>query len=241
LIDIREVTCSYGGAEALSGVSLRVSRGESVAFIGPNGSGKSTLLKLVSGVVLPDSGGYSFDGRQVDARALRDHAFARRFHQRVGLLFQSSDTQLFCASVHEEIAFGPRQMGFDEARVNVRVRDCMDLLRIGHLSARAPWHLSEGEKRRVALASILSLNPDVLALDEPMNGLDPRTKRTLREVLLALRAAGTTILCSTHDFAYVEGLFSRAVVLSERHTIVRDDGYGAVIADTPFLESQNIV
>jgi cobalt/nickel transport system ATP-binding protein len=241
MLDIRDVTCSYDGAEALSSVSLRIERGESVAFVGPNGSGKSTLLKLVNGVVLPDSGCYSFDGRQIDRKALKDTAFAKSFHQRVGLLFQNSDAQLFCASVSEEVAFGPRQMGLDEAEVDARVRDCMTLLSISHLSARAPWHLSEGEKRRVALASVLSLNPDVLALDEPMNGLDPKTKRSLREVLVSLLAAGKTILCSTHDFAYVEGLFARAVVLSESHTIVRDDSYGAVIADTPFLVSQNIL
>jgi len=241
MIRLRDVSYSYDGCAALSHVDLAVARGESVAFIGPNGSGKSTLLKLINGIVLPDAGGYSFDGDEITRQRLGDQAFAKRFHQRIGFLLQNPDAQLFCPVVREEIAFGPRQMGLDESAVADRVFDCLELLEIEHLALRAPHHLSEGEKRKVALASVLALNPEVLVLDEPMNGLDPRTKRFLRELIVSLRDAGKTILCATHDFLYVEGIFQSVVVFSEDHRIVRTGSYKAILSDTDFLEARNIL
>jgi len=241
MIELCDVSYSYDGIPALSHVTLRVQQGESVAFIGPNGSGKSTLLKLINGIVLPAGGSYFFEGEDITRARLQDTRFAKRMHQRIGLLFQNVDAQLFCTAVYDEVAFGPRQMGFDQDAVDARVRDCLQLLSIEHLACRAPYHLSEGEKRKVALASVLALNPEVLALDEPMNGLDPKTKRFIREVTLSLIAAGKTILCSTHDFTYVDGLFARAVVISEQHCIVRDDDYRAVLDEPAFLASLNII
>ena len=240
MIRLLNVSCAYDGCPALRDVTLHVAPGETVALIGPNGSGKSTLLKLLNAVVLPDAGSYRFSGEEVSRQRLKDPRFARGLHQKIGFLFQRSDSQLFCPSVREEIAFGPRQMGLSEREVAERVSDCAALLRVGQLMERAPWHLSEGEKRKVALASVLALNPDVLTLDEPMNGMDPRTKRLLRELLLSLGRAGKTILCATHDFAYVEGLFTRAVVFSEDHRIVREGPFETVVSDRDFLESVNL-
>jgi cobalt/nickel transport system ATP-binding protein len=240
MIRLRRISYSYEARPALRDVDLDVARGDAIAFIGPNGSGKSTLLKLLNAIVLPDSGRYVFEGGEVTRHALAGQVFAKRFHQRIGLLFQNPDSQLFCSSVREEIAFGPRQMGFSEEEVAARVTDCAELLGIAHLADRAPWHLSEGEKRKVALASVLALNPEVLALDEPMNGLDPRTKRFLRGLLLSLRSVGKTILCATHDFRYVEGVFTRAVVFSDDHRIIREGSYDAVVSDRPFLEATNL-
>lgn len=241
MIELRDISFSYDGVPALSHVDLRVRQGEAIAFIGPIGSGKSTLLKLVNGIVLPDSGRYFLAGEEITRQRLKEGSFARRMHQRIGFLFQNVDAQLFCPVVYDEVAFGPRQLGLDEAGVDERVRDCLQLLGIDHLARRAPHHLSEGEKRSVALASVLALNPEVLALDEPMNGLDPRTKRLMREVILSLNAAGKTILCSTHDFAYVEDLFARAVVISQDHSIARDGEYRSILADRVFLADLNIV
>jgi len=261
MIQLRGVSCSYDGAAgaavrgqgtssaagsdagrcaALSGVDLDVERGAMTAFIGPNGSGKSTLLKLLAGVVPADAGSYVFDGEPVTRRSLKDQAFGKRLHQRVGLLFQNPDSQLFCASVEEEVAFGPRQMGLSEEDVAARVDDCCGLLGIRDLRGRAPWHLSEGEKRKTALAAVLSLNPEVLLLDEPMNGLDPRTRRFLRDLLLSLHAAGKTVLCATHDFRHVDGIFRQAVVISEDHRIIREGRYDEVVADRDFLEANNL-
>jgi cobalt/nickel transport system ATP-binding protein len=241
VIELQDVSFSYDGVPALSHVDLRIQPGESVAFIGPIGSGKSTLLKLLNGIVLADHGRYLLAGEEVTRGRLREESFSRRLHQRIGFLFQNADAQLFCPEVRDEVAFGPRQLGLEESEVAVRVEDCLRLLSVAHLARRAPHHLSEGEKRCVALASVLALNPQVIALDEPMNGLDPRTKRLIREVIASLAAAGKTILCSTHDFAYVDGLFSRAVVIARDHSVVRDDGYGAVLTDRAFLEELNIV
>ena len=241
MIRLQNVSYSYEGCEALRAINLDISRGESVAFIGPNGSGKSTLLKLLNGIVLADTGSYVFDGKSVTRASLRDQTFARTFHKTIGFLFQNPEVQLFCPSVEEEVAFGPRQMGCTEEVIAERSEDCLKLLGIAHLAQRPPWHLSSGEKRKVAFASVLALNPDVLVLDEPMNSLDPKTKHFIKDVILSLIAAGKTILCSTHDFAYVEGLFIRGIVISSDHAIVRDDDYQKILADSAFLASQNIL
>ena len=209
--------------------------------IGPNGSGKSTLLKLVNGLVFAEEGSCHFDGEEITKCRLGGQPFAKRFHQRIGFLFQSPDAQLFCTSVREEVAFGPRQMGLGEDEIAQRVDDALCLLGIAALADRVPYHLSGGEKRKVALASVLSMNPDVLVLDEPMNGLDPRTKHFLRDFLASMRDAGKTIVCATHDFEYVDGLFDRAAAFSVGHGIVRAGPYAEVIGDRAFLERENIV
>lgn len=241
MIELVGAACTYGFGDVLSHVDLALAKGAAVAFVGPNGCGKSTLLKLLAGVLTLRAGCYRFDGEEISARHLKDPVFAKRFHQRVGLLFQNSDTQLFCPGVDEEVAFGPRQMGLGEEEVDRRTLDCLRLLGIEGLRSRVPYHLSEGEKRRVALAAVLALNPEVLLLDEPMNGLDPRMKSFLRELLLDLHRAGKTLICSTHDFKYVEGLFETAVVLSADHRVVRIGPYDEVLADEPFLRALNVV
>jgi cobalt/nickel transport system ATP-binding protein len=241
MIELTDIVYDYGEGEVLSGISLSIARGDSVAFIGPNGCGKSTLMKLLNAIVFPRSGGYLFDGAAVDARSLKDPAFAKRFHQRVGFLFQNSDSQLFCPAVHDEIAFGPRQMGLGEEEVERRVEDCLELLDIRELRSRVPYHLSGGEKRRVALAAVLALAPEVLVLDEPMSGLDPRMKNFLREIVASLNGAGKTIICSTHDFAYVDGLFQTAIVIGADHRIARVGAWGEIMSDEAFLREQNII
>jgi len=241
VIRLQDVCCTYGDGDVLSHLDLEIHTGAAVAFIGPNGCGKSTLMKLLAGVLFARVGCYHFDGEPITARRLEDQAFAKRFHQRVGLLFQASDAQLFCPSVGEEVAFGPRQMALSEEEVRRRTDDSLRLLGMGTLGDRVPYHLSGGEKRRVALASVLALNPDVLLLDEPMNGLDPRMKEFLRRLLLDLNGTGKTIICSTHDLRYVDGVFDTAVVLSEDHRIARIGPYGEVVADEAFLREMNVV
>jgi cobalt/nickel transport system ATP-binding protein len=241
MIKLSGVSFSYGEGDVLAQVDIAIPRGEAVAIIGPNGCGKSTLLKLLNGIVLPRVGRYLFDGEEISTASLKDAPFAKRFHQRIGFLFQNSDAQLFCPVVHDEIAFGPRQMGLSEEEVDRRVEDCLQLLGIGKLRSRVPYHLSEGEKRKVALASVLALNPEVLVLDEPMNGLDPRMKHFLREIILSLNESGKTVLCSTHDFKYIEGVFRTALVLGEDHRVARTGPYHEVFHDKAFLRAQNIL
>lgn len=240
MIQLQDVTFKYQNTPALEHIHVDIKKGESIALIGANGSGKSTFLKLLNGIVFSQSGRYLFEGEEITEKKLEDTKFSKLFHKRMGFIFQNSDAQLFCSSVYEEIAFGPLQMRFSEKEVEQRVEDCLRLLGIEALKDRSPYHLSGGEKKKVALASVLALNPEVIILDEPMNALDPKTKRFLREFLIRLNEAGKTILCSTHDFEYVQGVFKRVLVFSNDHKIIRDDDYNTVIQDEAFLYEQNI-
>jgi cobalt/nickel transport system ATP-binding protein len=241
MIELQNVSYSYEGVPALRDVSFSLNGEKAVAFIGPNGSGKSSLLKILCGILTPSRGRYLFDGEEVTQRRLRDQAFAKKFHQRVGLVFQNAEAQLFCASVREEVAFGPMQMGLEQSEVDRRVHDTAGLTGIEALLDRPPWDLSEGEKRRVAFACVLSLNPDVLLLDEPMSGLDPRSKRSIAGLLRALISAGTTVLCATHDFRLIEGIFESAVVFSEDHRVVGRGPYAKIVGDTELLSANNLI
>lgn len=240
MIDFRGVTFKYKDILALKDISFNIKKGEAVALIGPNGCGKSTLLKLLNGIIFPENGSYFFNGEEITKNKMEKDSFSRLFHKRIGFVFQNSDSQLFCSNVYEEIAFGPILMGMSEDEVKKRVYDCMELLDIVDLKDRAPYNLSGGEKKKVAIASVLACNPDVITLDEPMNGLDPKTKRFLRELLIKLNKSNKTIICSTHDFEYVSGLFKRAFVFSKDGVLIRDDDYSTIIEDDDFLYENNI-
>lgn len=242
MIDMKKVCYNYkGNITAVKNISLHIEDGESVAFIGPNGSGKSTFLKIINGIINPDSGKYFFNGEEITEKKLNDNIFSKSFHKKVGFVFQNSESQLFCSSVYDEIAFGLRQMGMPEDIVKKRVMDMLRFIQIEDLKDRQPYHLSGGEKKKVAIACVLSLNPEVLTLDEPMNGLDPKTKKFLKEIIIKLNKSGKTILCSTHDFDYIKGIFKRAVVFSSEHGIIRDGNYDNVLNDTEFLIKNNII
>ncbi len=241
MILLEKVVYSYSGINALSNINLHILKGEAVALLGPNGSGKSTLLKLINGIVSPDSGVYKLNGEEITRKKLQDTKFSKPFHQKIGFVFQNSDTQLFCADVYDEIAFGPRQMGLNESEVEKRVNDCLDLLNIKAFRHRPPYHLSGGEKRKVAIACVLSLNPDILVLDEPMNGLDPRTQRWLVEFLVRLNKAGKTLITSTHNLELVHEISKRAVLFGENHTIVADMPTDKLLCDIELLKKTNLV
>ena len=196
-----------------------MARGETVVLQGSNGCGKSTLLKLLNGLVYAEEGTYKFDGDVINEKSLKDNVFSKKFHQRVGFIFQNSDVQLFCSNVEEEIGFGPRQMGLSEEEVKQRTDDVIALLDIEHLRERAPYHLSGGEKRKVAIACILSMNPEALVLDEPLAGLDRKTQEWLVGFLLDLKKAGKTLIVSTHNDELAHTLADRLVVIGDDHTI----------------------
>lgn len=220
LFSLENVCFAYEGHIALRYITLDVARGETIALQGPNGCGKSTLLKLLNGLVFAEEGTYRFDGEIISEKTLKDAKFSKRFHQRVGFIFQNSDVQLFCSSVEEEIAFGPRQMGLSEEEVRQRTDDVIRLLDIEHLRERAPYHLSGGEKRKVAIACILSMNPEALVLDEPLAGLDRKAQEWLVEFLLQLKQAGKTLIISTHNDELAHTLADRLVTMDEEHQIV---------------------
>ena len=240
MIRIENLTCKYDNEEAISNINLEIKEGESVALIGPNGSGKSSFLKLINGLIVPSEGKFYLFDEEITIKKLANNVFSKKFHQKMGFIFQNSDSQLFCPLVYEEVAFGPSQMGLSMEEVNKRTLDSLELLRIKHLMHRVPYHLSGGEKKKVAIASVLSMNPQVIIMDEPMNGMDPKSKKFLKELLIKLNKAGKTIICATHDFEYVDGIFDRAIVFSEEHKIIRDGSYEEIISDEEFLKEHNI-
>lgn len=220
LIEFRNVGFSYAGHTVVDGVSLQINRGELVALLGPNGCGKTTIMRLINGLELADAGTYLFDGHVVDAAYLKDSAMAQRFHQRVGFVFQNADAQLFCATVGEEVAFGPAQMGLSADELGRRVRDAMELFQVADLVDASPYQLSGGQKKRVALAAVVSMNPDILVLDEPTNGLDEESCDIVVNFLLAYVAAGKTVLMSTHHQDLVRRLGARAIYIDRYHHVV---------------------
>ena len=166
MIELKNVCYAYGKEIALRYINLNIQKGESVIIQGPNGCGKSTLIKLLNGIIFPMEGSYTYQGHEITEKTLKDTRFAKWFHQQMGYVFQNADTQLFCGSVEEEIAFGPTQMGLSENEIRQRTEDCLKLFGIEKLRERPPYHLSGGEKRKVSLACILSMNPEVLILHE---------------------------------------------------------------------------
>ena len=220
LIAFDDFCFAYDTTPVLRHITLDINTGESVVLMGDNGSGKSTLLKAIVGLIHPQRGSYRFDGAEVTEQTMRDAMFSKRLHARVGFIFQDSDAQLFCPSVADEIAFGPRQMGIDEGEVSRRVDDTLELLDIQTLRERAPWTLSGGEKKRVAIACVLSMNPDVFCFDEPLAGLDAKTQAWLTGFLKQLKAAGKTLVIATHDQSLADEVAGWFAYMGEYH------GYG---------------
>ncbi|WP_433219982.1 energy-coupling factor ABC transporter ATP-binding protein [Dactylosporangium sp. CS-047395] len=226
---------------ALDGVSVTVAAGETVALLGANGCGKSTLLKLLDGLLFADSGTFTAFGEEVTEDKLEDEQFNHGFRARVGFVFQNSDAQVFSPSVREEIAFGCLQLGLDRATAAARVDDVMAMLDISDISDRAPFQLSGGQKKRVAIASVLVMNPEVLLFDEPTAALDPRTQFWLIELLEQLRSAGKTIVLATHDLESLPALADRCVVFGEDHRILSDAATSSVLDDRDLLLRANLI
>lgn len=219
IIRLDNVCYAYEGIVALRHITLDIQKGETIILQGSNGCGKSTLLKLLNGLLFPEKGTFSFYGKPVTEKSMKDSSYSKWFHQKVGFIFQNSDVQLFCGSVQEEIAFGPRQMGLSETEISKRVEDVMQLLDIQKLRDRAPYHLSGGEKRKTAIGCILSMNPDVFVLDEPLAGLDKKTQLWLTGFLKALHKAGKTMIIATHNDILATELANRLIYMNDDHEI----------------------
>ena len=219
MIELKNVCYAYGNEIALRYINLNIQKGESVIIQGPNGCGKSTLIKLLNGIIFPMEGSYTYQGHEITEKTLKDPRFAKWFHQQMGYVFQNADTQLFCGSVEEEIAFGPIQMGLSEGKIKQRTDDCLKLFGIEKLRERPPYHLSGGEKRKVSLACILSMNPEVLILDEPLAGLDESTQKMLIDFLKKFHAAGKTLIIITHNNQLATELGTRFIKMNDKHEI----------------------
>lgn len=198
MIEMKDICFAYDQKPILKHFDLTVNKGDFVLIKGDNGCGKSTLLNIINALDFCDIGEYKFDGDIINEKNMKNSQFSKAIHQKMGYVFQNTDAQLFCSSVEEEVAFGPLQMGLDDIQVQKRVDDMIALLGIEHLKGRAPFHLSMGEKKKVAIASVLATNPKVLVLDEPMNFLDKKSRQWIFDTLCDLNKAGKTIIVVSH-------------------------------------------
>lgn len=240
IFELHGVRYLYAGRQvALDGIDLRIDRGERVALLGANGSGKTTLLKLLDGILAPSSGTMRALGRDVAAVAGGDDSF--RFHREVGLVFQDPDVQLFSATVLDDVAFGPLQLGLPQEEVRACCDEALRQMEIAHLVDRAPFELSGGEKKRAAIASVLSLRPEVLLLDEPTASLDPRTKWVLVNLIRQLGQGGKTLITATHELDIVPLIAGRVVVLGENRRVLADGAPEAILSDRELLIRANLI
>ncbi len=226
VVETRELAYAYpDGTAALRGVSLRILHGEAVGVVGANGAGKSTLLLHLAGLLLPQAGEVRIGDLPATA------ATRARIHRTVGFVFQDADDQLFMPTVEEDVAFGPLNLGLPVAEVRARVRAALATVGAEHLAPRAPYRLSGGEKRAVAIAGVLAMDPAVLVLDEPSAGLDPAARRRL---IGLLRSFTHTRVIATHDLDLVLDVCTRVLVLHEGR-VQADGAPQAVFADEALL------
>ena len=230
VVKVKNLNFSYpDGHVALRGVSFNLCPGDKVALVGPNGAGKSTLMLHLNGI-LNGRGDIDVGG----VRLTRDNLPAIR--AMVGLVFQNPDDQLFSPTVFDDVAFGPLHMGLPEAEVMGRVEKALEAVRMSSYRDRLSHHLSMGEKKRIAIATVLSMDPKILILDEPSAGLDPRARRTLINLL---RELPITMLVSTHDMAMVRELFPRTVIMDDGR-IVADGATREILENEPLLTAHGL-
>jgi len=229
-IEVEKLSYAYpDGHAALREVSLSIQPDEKVALVGPNGAGKSTLLLHLNGIL---SGEGTVRVCDVDA----SKGNLGRLRAMVGLVFQSPEDQLFSPKVYDDVAFGPLYQGLSPEEVQARVGEALEVVRMSGYEERVSHHLSMGEKKRIAIATVLSMKPEVLVLDEPTAGLDPRARRSL---INFLRDLPMTMLVSTHDMLMVRELFPRMIIMDEGH-IVADGATEALMGDAALLEAHGL-
>jgi cobalt/nickel transport system ATP-binding protein len=226
---------------ALDSISMAINKGEIFSVIGSNGSGKSTLLHILSGLLFPQEGKFWYKNDLITESSLKNSSFNSYFRESIGYVFQNSDNQLFCPTVFDELIFGPLQMGKDMQLAFQRAESVMDMLNITCLKDRPTYMLSGGEKKKVAIGSILTMNPDVLLMDEPMSGLDPKTRSFVIELIIQLNEAGKTIIITTHHLELVNHLQSKVAVLSEQHRIEKIGSAEEILEDTELLVRTNLI
>jgi cobalt/nickel transport system ATP-binding protein len=218
------------GHQALYGVSLRIERGERVALLGPNGAGKTTLVLQCNGVLLPGAGRVTVAGLPVAPEHLRE------IRRRVGIVFQDPDDQLFMPRVAEDVAFGPANFGLRGPELETRVKGALAAVGMEGHADRPPHHLSFGQRRRVAVATVLAMEPEILILDEPSSNLDPASRRELAEIVTGL---DITILMVTHDLPYALQLCPRALIMNGG-TITADGPTAELLADPDLLAANRL-
>lgn len=233
-LEIKDLAFAYpDGNQALFGVNLTVGQGERVALLGPNGAGKTTLVMHMNGIHPAAHGEVRVAGELVDAS---DKANLRSIRSKVGIVFQDPDDQLFMPTVGEDVAFGPYNMGVRGSELEKVVVDALELVGMAEFKDRPPHHLSFGQRRRVAVATVLAMKPEILVLDEPSSNLDPASRRELADIL---RSLAITIVMVTHDLPYALELCERSVILSGG-IIVADNKTREVLSDKNLLQAHRL-
>jgi cobalt/nickel transport system ATP-binding protein len=231
VLDVRGLAFAYpDGQQALFGVDLHVHRGERVALLGPNGAGKTTLVLHLNGIFTAGAGKVVVSGLPVAKSNLQE------IRRRVGIVFQDPDDQLFLGSVRQDVAFGPANLGLKGAALEQRVMTALDQVGMADFADRPPHHLSFGQRRRVAVATVLAMEPEILVLDEPSSNLDPASRRELADIL---RGLDVTLLMVTHDLSYALELCPRSVVLSDG-VVVADGRTFDVLTDGPLMAAHRL-
>jgi cobalt/nickel transport system ATP-binding protein len=239
IFEARDVTYSYREVTALDGLNLTIMPGERVALLGANGSGKSTLLSMLDGLCFPEKGSVAFQGEPLtESRLVGEVEF--EFRRRVALLFQNPDVQLFNPTVFDEIAFGPLQLHRPKEKIQRDANQILEQMGIVHLKDRSPHHLSTGEKKRVALASVLILDPEVLLLDEPTAALDPKSESQMIDFLVSCSGGLRTVVTATHDLDLVEDIADICHVF-QRGRVVASGAPGEILNDHDLLLSTSLV
>ncbi|WP_405728814.1 energy-coupling factor ABC transporter ATP-binding protein [Streptomyces sp. NBC_01537] len=230
-LDVRGLAYAYpDGHQALFGVDLTVARGERVALLGPNGAGKTTLVLHLNGILTGGLGSVTVGGLPVEKRNLAE------IRRRVGIVFQDPDDQLFMPTVREDVAFGPAAAGLRGPELESRVHEALDQVGMAGFAGRPPHHLSFGQRRRVAVATVLAMRPEILVLDEPSSNLDPASRRELADIL---RSLDITVLMVTHDLPYALELCPRSLILSDG-VLAADGPTRELLADDVLLRAHRL-
>lgn len=242
VFELKNAWFSYlGKYPALCGVDINIKQGEKITVIGANGSGKSTLLHMLDGLVFPDKGVIKAFGAELKESVFSDEIYSRGFRKKVGFVFQNPDVQLFCPTVQEDIMFGPLQLGLSKEETGKRLNGIAEILNIRNLMDRSPHQLSIGEKRKVSIASVLIIDPEVLILDEPTAGLDPLTSRHIIDLLIKANASGKTIITATHDLHIVEEISDVVYVFSQGKKIIKSGRPDEILNNTQLLQDNNLI
>ena len=231
VLDVRGLAYAYpDGHQALFGVDLHVHQGERVALLGPNGAGKTTLVLHLNGILQAGAGTVEISALPVAKPNLKE------IRRRVGIVFQDPDDQLFMGSVRADVAFGPANLGISGAALDARVMSALEQVGMAEYADRPPHHLSFGQRRRVAVATVLAMEPEILVLDEPSSNLDPASRRELADIV---RSLDVTVLMVTHDLPYALELCPRSVVLSDGHVVADGSTYD-VLTDTELMRAHRL-
>lgn len=233
IIEIKDLSYTYSdGTTALNNISLKIENGKKIAILGSNGSGKSTLLQHLNGLILAQKGSVNISSLSLNKKNLT------KIREKVGLVFDNPDNQLFAQTVYDDIAFGPRNMGLSEEEISKRVIDIIELLKIDKLKDKQPFNLSLGQKKKVALGGVLSMNPDIMVFDEPFSGLDPLSQKQFLDILEKLYKLKHTLIITTHDVDMAYTWADECIILNKGEILAQGDK--KILEDEKLMEFANL-